>query len=703
MVPAFSSYHKRCYYVAYADLQKHLQAGENAIGMVVAPGWRRNEGVYLDAVKDRTIPFMGRPQLTAVIDLLYEDGTTERITTDNTWTSYCGAIVKTNIYQGEIYDARKEISNWSTAETAGFDEYCQIVTPPSDTCMMELQKLEPVRIGHRYTPRTITSLCTGVFIFDFGQNLAGVCEIKLPPDLPEGTQITIRHAEQLDETGNLDTAPLRSAAATDCYIAGTPDGKEHIWRPAFTYHGFRYAEVRGLKHVPESDFISALALYNAVDNRSVFHCGKSVVNALQDAILATERANLHNVPTDCPQRDERMFWLNDATVRFEEIPFNLETGQLFPKIIRDIMDAQDDTGAIPCTVPFIYGMQPTDPVCSSFLIAVRQAYLHHGNLALIRESYPALCAWNDCIFRMEEHGIIFNTLYGDWASPEDCCMEIAPFSAVTPGAVLSTGYCYYNATLLSEFAQILNLKDEEALHRKRAEYIRAAMLKTWLKEDGTFASGSQACQAFALWLGIIPENREKAVAQKLHEAVACAGYRLTTGNLCSLYLMTSLAEHGHLEDAWQLLTREEYPSWGYMLQNDATTIWERFEFKKDPAMNSHCHPMYGAVGAWLYTHLVGIRPINAGFTQVLIKPCIPKGLYFAEAILDTCMGIFRVKWQKQFGKLILFVDIPFGAEAELHLFDEVHHIESGTYQFSLDQASLNSSKELSNERRHHNV
>ena len=682
MTPAYSSYHKRCYYTAHAGLQKWLQVGENTIGMVVAPGWRRNRGKYLENTEGRPVKLMGEPQFTAMLDLAFADGRKDSVMTAGDWHSSRGPIVQSNIFRGETYNADKEIPYWCTAQMDIAGAACQLTDAP--TRVMELQKLEPVRVGRIYKPRSVSQPRSGVFVFDFGQNLAGVCQLRLPADLPEETKIVVRHAELLDEDGMLYTAPLRTASATDCYLVGKPDDKERTWNPEFTYHGFRYAEVTGLNCVPGPDFICALALHNDVENRSMFRCGSGMVNQLQEAIVATELSNIHNVPTDCPQRDERMFWLNDATVRFEEMPFNVECGQLLPKIVWDIIDAQDENGAIPCTVPFIYGTQPTDPACSSFLVAAKQAYLHHGNLELIQQAYPALRAWNACLWNMAEDGIIPNTLYGDWASPEDCCMEIAPFSAVTPGTVLSTGYCYYNASVLAEFARILNLPDEEILQCGRADKIRTAMLRKWLQPDGSFASGSQACQAFPLWLGIIPEEQKELVARKLHEAVKAAGYRLTTGNLCTLYVMDALAEHGYIEDAWKVLTREKYPSWGYMLQNDATTIWERFELKKDPAMNSHNHPMYGSVGAWLYTHLVGIQPVDSGFSKVQIQPYIPENLTFAEAVLDTCKGQFWVKWKKQYGKLVIHVEIPFGAEAEVILPEDRKHIGSGWHQFVID-------------------
>ena len=331
MTPAYSSYHRRCYYTAHAEIQKCLCAGENIIGMVVAPGWRRNLGEYLKAAKDRRIAFMGDPQFTAVLDLQDGKGELMRIMTDESWCASRGPVIQTNIFQGEIYDAGKEIRHWSAPEMSAAEKLCVCTSAPAADVSMTLQKLEPVRVGKVYAPRSVSRPQPGVFVFDFGQNIAGVCQIKVPGDLPYGTQIKIRHAELLDENGMLYTDPLRTAAATDYYIAGMPDGRTHVWKPTFTYHGFRYAEVTGPDWVPDRDFICALALYNDVENRSTFRCGNGMVNQLQEAIVATELANIHNVPTDCPQRDERMFWLNDATVRFEEMPFNVETGRLLPR------------------------------------------------------------------------------------------------------------------------------------------------------------------------------------------------------------------------------------------------------------------------------------------------------------------------------------------------------------------------------------
>ena len=294
-----------------------------------------------------------------------------------------------------------------------------------------------------------------------------------------------------------------------------------------------------------------------------------------------------------------------------------------------------------------------------------------------------MCAWNDYLEKISEGGIIPLTYYGDWASPKDCCMGSAR-SALTPGEFMSTGYHYLNSKLLATFADILGMSGDSERHIKRAELVKEAMLSKWLSEEGRIATGSEACQAFALRLGIIPEGMRENAAAIMHDAVKNAGMRLTTGNLCTLYFMEMLAEYGYIDTAWELITREEYPSWGYMMQNGATTVWERFELKKDPGMNSHCHPMYGAVGKWLYTHIAGITPTEAGFKNMLIRPYMPKKLLSAQATVDTCRGDVTVKWDKSYGKTHLLVDIPSGSEAKIVFGGKEFNVVGGTHVYTAD-------------------
>ena len=670
MAPAFSNYNKRCYYETL-EVTALLKQGENCLQVKVAQGWRRNLGDYLKHTKEYNASFFGKPQLTAILAVRFRNGTVQKIVTDEAWHCGRGPIVCAHLFNGETYDARI---------TALPQEACVLAEPPAPDTVLCPDLLEPIRVKKVWDPVAVYQ-AGGGYIFDLGQNIAGVSALTIPEGLPVGTAITLQHGEMLDEAGDLYNAPLRGALATDTYIVG--EQNPVVWSPSFTYHGFRYVKVCGLSYRSQKSLLRGLQFYTDIDAKSRFRCGSPLVNQLQEMIVMTERDNIHSIATDCPQRDERMGWLNDASVRFEEMPYNFEVGRLFPKIIGDIRDEQVE-GAIPCTAPYVFGNRPADPVSSSFLIAAYMCYLHYGNTEIIRDAYPSMCAWNDYLESISENGILPLSYYGDWASPKDCCVGSAR-SAHTPGEFMSTGYHYLNATLLAKFASILGNEQEAKRHGQRAAYVREAMLAQWVGEDGKVFTGSQGCQAFALRLGILPEHLRQKAADRMNQAVLEAGMRLTTGNLCTLYLMEMLAEYGYIDTAWALLQREEYPSWGYMMQNGATTVWERFERKKDPGMNSHCHPMYGAVGKWFYTHIAGIIPVEAGFGKIKIQPCFPKTLLSAEATVDTCKGDVTVKWERAYGKLCLLADIPSGTEATVVFDGKEHRVSGGTHVFYADE------------------
>ena len=393
---------------------------------------------------------------------------------------------------------------------------------------------------------------------------------------------------------------------------------------------------------------------------------------------------MHSILTDCPQRNERMAWMNDATVRFEETPYNFDIGRMFPKIIRDIRDEQNEAGAFCCCSPRIsFGGIPADPVCSSYLVAGLQAYLHTGNQAILAESFDGFAAWEECLLANSTDYIVNYSYYGDWAGPEyACAAKEDAHSASTDGILMSTGYSYYNCCLLVKFAEILGRTEDAEKYAKLADRVKNAFLTKWWHADtAKVDTGSQGAQAFALWLGILPEELRQAAADVLHADLAARDYQITTGNLCTRYLMDVLSEYGYIEDAWKLITKETYPSFGFMLQNEATTVWERFELKKDYGMNSHCHPMYGAVGYWFYAYLCGIKPTDRGYKTVDIKPYYPEGLSSAQCALDTVRGQIAVRWSRRYGKTQLSAAIPFGVNAKITVGNDVVVCGAGTHNF----------------------
>lgn len=670
--PANTDYSATCQYVTWPGLEARLRPGAHCLSALVGDGWRRNV-----LLKGGEHSYAGRPQLSAMLHIAYADGGEEWLCTDGTWQCGHGAHCASDIFDGETYDAAEASPGWNRPGFEGFTPAREVEAPGGRMVPMLLAPI----VAHRtLKPMSVWHLADGRMMVDFGQNIAGVTRLRLPGHMARGQVIRIRHAEELDENGELYTASLRQAAATDTYIA-SGDGRDlALWQPIFTYHGFRYVEITG---GVDPRGIEAVELHTDLETRSTFRCGDALITRIHELCVATERANQHSILTDCPQRDERQGWMNDATVRFEETPYNFDVGRMFPKLIHDIIDAQDATGAITCTAPFVFGNRPADPVCSSFLVAGWQAWRHTGNRMILEECFDRFAAWEECLIAHSEEGLVNYSYYGDWAGPEYACRADSPCSAVTPGEFMSTGYSYLNCRVLRDMARVLGRDGDAARWAEEAARVREAMLARWYDAgSAVMATGSQACQAFALWLGIIPEADVPRAARRIHDELVATDYRLTTGNLCSRYIMDVLSDHGYLEDAWKLLTREEYPSIGYMIQQEATTVWERFELKKDPGMNSHNHPMYAAVDYWFYAYLCGIRPLEPGYSRILIRPCFPRGLMSAQAVVDTVRGEVSVRWMKRYGALHLHVNVPFGARARVEFAGEAREVGSGFHVFS---------------------
>ncbi len=452
--------------------------------------------------------------------------------------------------------------------------------------------------------------------------------------------------------------------------------------PQFTYHGFRYCEVKGLDLL-EKDMIRAHLIHTDMENQSRFSCGSALVNEIQENILMTERDNMHSILTDCPQRDERMGWMNDATVRFEETPYNFDASRIFPKILSDIHNEQRAEGQFTCCCPFVFGGLPADPVCSSYLVAAKEALMHYGELGAVDEFFDGMAAWEDFLLSHSPDGTVDYSYYGDWAAPTYACPdEEYAVNICTPGVLMSTGYSYYNCKTLVDFARRTGRSDAEAKYAAAAERVKKAFLDKWFDPaTGKVAEGSMGAQAFALWLGLIPAEHEAAAAKVMRDDLVAHNYKFTTGNLNTRYLMDMLTKHGYVDDAWHIITSEEYPSLGFMIQHEATTIWERFELKKNPGMNSHNHPMYGAVGYWFYAYLGGIIPTEPGFARATVKPYFPEKLMSAHAVVDTIMGELSVRWHKKYGKLYLYVQVPFGMTVDVDFGGKVETVVGGYHVF----------------------
>ena len=687
--PAFTNYPKRSLYITDVIDVERLRVGHNALAFTVAGGWRKNTGYYLENLSsDRKIEFLGNLCLNAQLVLYFSDGTCETVYTDSSWHCATGGLRQSHLFDGEVFDENYEIPDW---KERGFDQYFHAREIDFAPEALAAQTMEPIVEKREIQPLT-KHMVDGVTVYDFGENLSGLVRLKIRGRVAAGTKFILRHAEELRPEGTLFTDTLRSAKAQDTYICkgGYYDTS---YCPQFTYHGFRYASLEIQGDFAGSAEVAAVVFYNDLDTEAFFRSGNSLLNDFYRMTVRTEQCNMHSLATDCPQRDERMGWLNDATVRFPVMPYTFGVVRFFDKIVNDIIAEQDAQGRITCTAPFVYGERPADPVCSAFLLAVREMYRATGDQTLVQKYYPHLVQWTEYLQSRTEDHIVEYSYYGDWAGPADCCyskntigdsdkekMEEydtgAAYSSFIPGQMISTGFLFWNYRLLAEFAQVLGKEAEVRHYEARADAVRKAYLDRWLTEGGYLCNTSQACQAFSLYIGIVPETHTRRVFETLLAAVEACGYRIQTGNIITPMVLEVLSRYGHADAAWKIMTREDYPSWGYMLANGATTVWERFELKEQCGMNSHNHPMYGASAGWIYASLLGYR-VEKPLVEVSLQPNLPKALLYAEAKIPVGSGYLHVKCERKYGKKIVSLNVPFGLTARLRLDGEEVLCESG--------------------------
>ena len=650
--PAQSTYSKRVYYVTY-DVSRYFNQTANSIVVPVAPGW------------------LGTPRLRMQIEVTYQDNTTEILNSDRFRSVIGGPIISSTIFDGENYDARLDTDKlYAPGIPQGLmnEEWAWAHNTDDPTGKMVAQKIEPIRVVEEITPILKQELRPGIYVFDAGRNLAGWVALKVNGQ--KGTKVSIRYAETLYKDGTVNQENLRNAKSTDTYIL-KGDGMER-WEPAFTYHGFRYFQIEGLSDKPRTGDITVKVVRTDVAKTGTFECSNPLLNSIQKMVVNTEASNLHSVPTDCPQRDERMGWLNDLTVRIEQAIYNFNLSRFYPKFIDDIQDTQDEKGTITCVAPFRFGMRPADPVSASYLLLAQKCYEFYGDRRIISEHFDGMKAWVDYLYSRTKDGIVDYSYYGDWCPPREFLADPngSGVSKDTPGRMISTGYLYLCSKLLSDMAKILNKQDIAVRYAHIAdETAKAINHHYWNEEIGGYASNNQASNSFALYLGIVDTTRIPRVVNNLVNDVKKHDYHLTTGNLCTKYLLEMLTEHGHVDVAYKIAAQSTYPSWGFMLKNGATTLWERWEFLTGDAMNSHNHPMMGSIGSWFYKYLLGIVPESAhpGFEEFVIKPYIPRELTFAKGSLETVKGTIKVSWKKEENILTMDITIPENTKAKVYI------------------------------------
>ena len=643
--PGWTEYTKRLQYRGY-DVTGAIRSGRNALGAVIGNGWFSGNIGFAGSQRYGTSPWY-----SAQLVIQYTDGTSTTVSTDSSWRTSTADIRADDLYAGEDQDARLAIAGWNTP---GFDDAGWApVTLRTVAKPRLVSALDPgVAVQQELAPRTITQPKPGVYVLDLGQNFAGWNRLRVRG--AAGTRVTVRHAEILNADGTIYTTNLRAAQATDTFtLAGT--GADEVFEPRFTVHGYRYVELTGLPAAPTTATLTGLAAWTAGAATGTFTTSDPLVNQVQHNILWGARSNLLSIPTDCPQRDERLGWTGDIAAFAATSTFNFDTYGLLDKFSDDLVDAQRANGAFTDVVPDVTDGAGKAGWGDAGVIVPYQVWQRYGDVRVIDEHFPAMVRWVEFLRSTSGADLIRNQdTFGDWLNVNDN----------TANDLTSTAYFGWSARLVSRMAAATGRTSEAATYGQLADRIAAAFTARFVRADGTVGSNSQTGYVLALAFGLVPADRTQAVADKLAAKVASVGGHLSVGFMGVEGLLPVLAEHGHLDTAYQILKQPGYPGWGYMNSRGATTIWERWDgirpdgTLQDPGMNSFNHYGLGSVGDWLYRTIGGVAPASPGYQRILIAPQPGGGMTTASSDLTTVYGQTASSWTKSGGTLTLRVTIP---------------------------------------------
>lgn len=665
LTPGWTSYGKRLQYQAY-DVTGLLRSGPNAIGVMLGSGWYRGNIGFSNSVN-----FYGRDiALLCQIDITFSDGSSDSIISDGSWKSSTGPVRYSEIYHGEIYDARLEKKGWTLP---GYDDtaWDGVKTAVHDMNVLIATQNKPVKKHETFVPVKILQTPEGDQVIDFGQNLVGWVRMKVTGNA--GDSVILSHAEVLDREDNFYTANLRAARAQDTYVI-KGEGEE-FFEPRFTWHGFRYLKVEGYPGEIRPENFTAVAIYSAMKPTGSFITSDSLINRLQHNIQWGQKGNFLDVPTDCPQRDERLGWTGDAQAFSRTAAFNMNVNSFFAKWLKDV-EADQVEGKVPHVVPNVLGPQSVNSTGWSDVatIAPWNMYLVYGDRQLLEQQYPSMKAYVESI-RKTARDDLWNSgfHYGDWLfyRPDDDNIGMA---AVTDKHLIAQCFYAHSVQLLINAADVLGMTEDAASYSKLLGRIREAFMEEYVTPGGRLVSGTQTAYVLALNFDMLPEEQRHQAAERLVANVKSYGH-LTTGFLGTPYLCHVLSRFGHTDLAYDLLLRKKYPSWLYPVTMGATTIWERWDGQKPdgnfqtPGMNSFNHYAYGAIGDWMYRVVAGLdtRAEGAGYRQSTIKPHIGGGLTHVSASLDTYYGKLSNSWIVSGDKLVMDVEIPANTTATVFI------------------------------------
>jgi alpha-L-rhamnosidase len=667
LTPDLTDYRKRVLYQTY-DVTALLKNGRNEISALLGDGWYGSPltwaGAYFFVPPDR---------FQAQLEVDYSNGSHETVVTDDSWKAASSPVLASQVYGGEIYDARQEKPGWLQAD---FDDShwnrAHLGTAPDIAITSQIT--DPARVTEILAPKKVTPLQNGAYVFDMGQNMVGWVTLKVKG--AAGTRVKLRFAEVLNSDGTIYTTNLRNADATDTYIL--KGGDEEIYSPYFTFHGFRYVEVSGYPSTPSLDAIQGDVVSSVSSDPSArLATSSDLVNHMWQIGLWGQRGNFLSIPTDCPQRDERLGWMGDAEVFWRTGSYNFNIAAFSQKFIQDIVDAQTSQGAFtnvsPNTLPVV-GAEGTQWWNETMVgapgwgdagvIVPWTTWLQYGDRAVIQKNWDAMQRWMDFIERsnpnfLRRHGV--GPSYGDWLAPDPNTNE----------DLLATAYWELIANMMSEMAHVIGRESDARRYDVLQQNIREAFQKAYIKADGTVGTGTQTSYVAALYTKMAPQAMEPLLVDKLVKDIESRNWHLSTGFLGTPLLLFTLSDHGRSDVAYRLLLNETYPSWGYMLAKGATTWWERWDGDTgDASMNSFNHYAFGSVIAWVYRYAAGIdTTIEApGFKEIVVHPHLDSRMPSAAAEYDSIYGRIATDWHgSKEGPFSLQLTIPPNTSAKIFL------------------------------------
>jgi alpha-L-rhamnosidase len=671
LTPGWTSYGKRLQYQVY-DVTSQVVKGNNAIGAFLGDGWYRGTLAW----GNNWAIYGKRLGLFVQLKLTYTDGSEELVVSDESWKcNNDGALRMNDIYDGEIFDANKKLTGWdipgyndSKWEKVIIGNHPFNLIASEGSQVKKIQEIKPVKIFR--TPK-------GSLIADMGQNMVGWIRLKVTG--PKGTVVTVRHAEVLDKFGEFYTANLRSAKAQYIYtLAGTG---EEIYEPRFTFMGFRFVEVTGFPGTLTPENLTGIVVHSDMEPTGTYECSNLLINQLQHNIIWGQNGNFVDVPTDCPQRNERLGWTGDAQAFSRTAAFNYNVSPFFTKWLKDVAADQKPGGEVPDVIPDVLNPQNAKTASPSAgwgdvsVIVPWTMYIVYGDKRLLETQYPSMKKWVEYIRKKSGDSYLWKggSKYGDWLFYHPPVNDHTAADGYTEPDFIATAYYAYSTSLLAKAAKELGKTDDEKNYTELYNKIRDVFIKEYVTPAGRVGTCSQTSYILALKFGLIPEDMREKAAKFLVADIRSRGNHLSTGFLGTIYICHELTNAGYTDVAYDLLLQETYPSWLYPVKMGATTIWERWDGQKtdstfqDEGMNSFNHYAYGAIGDWMYRVSAGIETQDPGYRNLILQPHPAKNLSYAKASFESSYGTIASGWTRKDGKIIVHVIIPANTKATVML------------------------------------